>query len=93
MPDKKHLLMSWKVDGTDPDLAKAGEATYGPKFTHVVFFGGLRIRCRAEYDSGGLLLQDAIVEGLSPTEVFVYDEIVIREGAIAFPLDQPVDEE
>lgn len=87
-PTGKHLIDSW-TKGTPLEQAK--EAIYSPKSTHVVFFGGLRIRCAMkQLTGGGLILEYAIVEGFTPNEVFVYDQVIIAEGAIMFPVDKPV---
>jgi len=95
MPEqpKKHLIDIWQK-GTPLEQAK--EAIYAPRCTHQAFLGNLRIRCTLPLSSphpNSLTLQNAIIDGVptNPSEVTVWDEVIISNGAIVFPIDKPTE--
>ena len=90
---KRHLVDQW-VRGTPLETAK--EAVYGPRCTHVAFLGSLRIRGTlpsAGQPGNALVLENAIIDGMptNPAEVTVWDQVIISNGAIMFPIDKPAE--
>ena len=90
---KRHLIDQW-IKGTPLETAK--EAVYGPRCTHVAFFGSLRIRCTqpaAGQHTNALVLENAIIDGVptNPAEVTVWDQVIISNGALMFPIDKPAE--
>jgi len=95
VPKTTHKLAEWIKDGSA--LSQAKEAMYLPKCTHTIFHGVIRIQCIAERQPNGLVLKNAVIEGFHPdlgpmpNTVFVWDELVISNGAIVFPIDKPTE--
>jgi hypothetical protein len=86
----RHLVDQW-LKGTP--LEQAREAVYAPRCTHQVFLGTLRIRCTlpaAGQHGSALVCENAIIDGVptNPMEVTVWDQIIISNGAIVFPIDK-----